>query len=126
MTAIDSVSPGSNTPTEPALEGAIDYASAWAKAHPTHKVIVVFATDGLPMGCDSTVGGAAKIAAAGLAGAQSIATYVIGVFGDQDCPGGVTQGQACDVVTNTNQIAKGGGTGSAFIVNASARAGPGR
>jgi hypothetical protein len=122
-TAIQQTSPGSNTPTEPALQGAVDYASSWAKQHPTHKVIVVFATDGLPNGCNSTVDGAAKIAAAGAAANPSIKTYVIGVFGDKDCPGGVTQGQSCTVVSNTNAIAKGGGTGSAFIVNASAGTG---
>jgi len=121
--AIQAESPATNTPTEPALQGAIDYASAWAKQHPTHKVIVVFATDGLPNGCNSTVAGAAKIAAAGVAANPSTPTYVIGVFGDQDCPGGVAQGQACPVVSNTNQIAKGGGTGSAFIVNATAGTG---
>jgi hypothetical protein len=120
--AIEAVTPGSNTPTEPALQGALQYAASWAKQHSTHKVIVVFATDGLPMGCDSSVSGAVKIAATGVS-ATAIQTYVIGVFGDQDCPGGVTKGQECDVVTNTNQIAKGGGTGSAFIVNASASTG---
>ncbi|HVW29763.1 MAG TPA: hypothetical protein VHC69_30575 [Polyangiaceae bacterium] len=117
--AIGQESPSGNTPTEPALQGAIDYATQWAHQHPTHKVIVVFATDGLPNGCNSSVAGAAAIAAAGVKGPPSIPTYVIGVFGDQDCPGGVTQGQQCDVVSNTNQIAKGGGTQSAFIVNAS-------
>ncbi len=118
-TAIGKESPSGNTPTEPALHGALDYASQWAQQNPTHKVIVVFATDGLPNGCNSTVAGAAAIAAAGVKGPPSILTYVIGVFGDQDCPGGVTTGQQCDVISNTNQIANGGGTQAAFIVNAS-------
>jgi hypothetical protein len=117
--AIGRQGPEGNTPTEPALHGAINYAAQWAQQHPTHKVIVVFATDGLPNGCNSSVAGAAAIAAAGVKGPPPILTYVIGVFGDQDCPGGVTQGQQCDVVSNTNEIAKGGGTQSAFIVNAS-------
>jgi hypothetical protein len=121
--AISQTSPATNTPTEPALQGAIDYASSWAKQNPTHKVIVVFATDGLPNGCNSTVQGAANIAAAGVSASPSIKTYVIGVFGDKDCPGGVSTGQSCTVVSNTNAIAKGGGTGSAFIVNASASTG---
>lgn len=121
--AIGMVKPATDTPTEPALQGAINYASTWAKAHPTHKVVVVFATDGLPRGCNSSIDGAAKIAAAGAAATPPIPTYVIGVFGDNDCPGGVAQGQKCTVVSNTNQIAKSGGTGSAFIVNASANTG---
>jgi hypothetical protein len=117
--AIGKQSPSGNTPTEPALHGALDYAGQWAQQNPTHKVIVVFATDGLPNGCNSSVAGAAAIAAAGVKGPPSILTYVIGVFGDQDCPGGVTTGQQCDVISNTNQIANGGGTQAAFIVNAS-------
>jgi hypothetical protein len=117
--AIGLQSPVGNTPTEPALQGAINYAVAWAQQHETHKVIVVFATDGLPNGCNSTVDGAAAVAATGVSATPSIPTYVIGVFGDEDCPGGVTQGSQCAVVDNTNQIAKGGGTNAAFIVNAS-------
>ncbi len=117
--AIAQQSPSGSTPTEPALQGAINYASQWSQQNPAHKVIVVFATDGLPNGCNSSVSGAAAIAAAGVKGSPSIPTYVIGVFGDQDCPGGVSQGQQCDVINNTNQIANGGGTQSAFIVNAS-------
>lgn len=113
--AIGAVSPGGNTPTEPALQGAITYAESWATKNPTHKVIVVFATDGLPNGCNSTVQGAATIAASGVAKKPSIATYVVGVFGSKDCPNGLTQ--ACTVVQNTNAIAKGGGTRSAFIVD---------
>jgi hypothetical protein len=116
--AIGQQSPSGNTPTEPALHGAINYAAQWSQQHPTHKVIVVFATDGLPNGCNSSVAGAAAIAAAGVKGPPPILTYVIGVFGDKDCSGGVAQGQQCDVINNTNQIAKGGGTQSAFIVNA--------
>jgi hypothetical protein len=122
-TAISMEAPSTNTPTEPALHGAINYAAQWAQQNPTHKVIVVFATDGLPNGCNSTVAGAAAIAAAGVKGPPPIYTYVIGVFGDKDCPGGVTQGQTCDVISNTNKIANGGGTQAAFIINASGDAG---
>ena len=114
-TAIQGTGPATDTPTEPALHGAIDYARAWAGAHPTHKVIVVLSTDGLPRGCNSSVQGAVTIAENGVAGSPSIETYVIGVFGSKDCPSGLNQ--QCSVVDNTNAIAKGGGTGSAFIVD---------
>jgi hypothetical protein len=117
--AIGLTSPAGNTPTEPALHGAISYALGWAQQNPSHKVIVVFATDGLPNGCNSSVDGAAAVAATGVTATPSIPTYVIGVFGDEDCPGGVTQGAQCTVVENTNQIAKGGGTNTAFVVDAS-------
>ncbi len=113
--AINGKTPATDTPTEPALQGALDYARAWAGQHPTHKTIVVFSTDGLPNGCNSSVQGASGIAAAGVSGTPSIPTYVIGVFGSKDCPNGLNQ--QCNVVNNTNAIAKGGGTGTAFIVD---------
>src|SRR5262249_6764027 len=43
--------PDGQTPTAPALQGAIQHASTWAKAHAGHAVAVVLATDGLPTEC---------------------------------------------------------------------------
>ena len=37
---------GTNTPTLPALQGAVDYAEAWQIARPDHVTVVAFATDG--------------------------------------------------------------------------------
>jgi hypothetical protein len=71
--------PGSTTPTEPALQGAIDYAKAYDANGTGHVANVVFVTDGIPNGCNSTVAGAAAIAAAGFAGTPSVKTYVIGL-----------------------------------------------
>jgi hypothetical protein len=80
-TQINMQTPGGETPTVPSLQAAIDHASAWAKANPTHKVVVVYATDGYPQGCGNTntIPNAAKIAAAAYAATPSIATYVLGV-----------------------------------------------
>ncbi|HWZ87862.1 MAG TPA: hypothetical protein VNW92_03405, partial [Polyangiaceae bacterium] len=119
VASIDKKMPDGNTPTAPALSGAIQEASAWAKAHPDHRVVTVLATDGLPTECFaanvtdeatavSQVGG---IAAMGLAATPSISTFVIGVFGPDDvaqmAPG------------NLDTIAMAGGTMSAFIVDTS-------
>ena len=46
--AIGGVNPNGRTPTDPALHGALNYARSWAQRNPTHKVIVVLATDGGP------------------------------------------------------------------------------
>src|SRR5439155_15165821 len=70
---------GGGTPTVPALAGAIAFSAMWQTAHPERNVYVVFVTDGLPNGCNSTVADAAAAAAAGLAGTPSIKTYVLGV-----------------------------------------------
>jgi hypothetical protein len=77
--AIAARKPGDITPTEPALQGAIDYAKAYTLATPGHTAAVVFVTDGYPHGCDSTVPGATAIAQAAFMGAPSIKTYVIGL-----------------------------------------------
>jgi hypothetical protein len=90
------------TPTEPALQGAIQQAQQWAQQS-GHKVIVVLATDGEPTVCGSiSVPGVAQVAQQGLMGTPSIQTYVIGI--------GNVQG--------LNDIAVAGGTNQAIIVPA--------
>ncbi|MFO0586960.1 MAG: VWA domain-containing protein [Polyangiaceae bacterium] len=102
-TSINAHSPTTNTPTSAALQGAINHSKAWAQAHPTHKVAVVFATDGEPTECDPMdIPSIAAIAQAGVNGNPSIPTFVIGV------------GPSLD---NMNAIAAGGGTGQAFLVD---------
>lgn len=118
--AIGNLNPSGRTPTDPALQGALNYARSWAQKNPTHKVIVVLATDGAPNdNCGSSAQGAATVAASGISGTPSIQTYVIGVIGegtgDGNCQGGPTQN--CQFVQTLNGIAKSGGTGTAFIVN---------
>jgi hypothetical protein len=71
--------PSTNTPTYPALEGAIQYAKAWQIAHPDHITVVAFATDGGPGTCDTDLMHINAVAAAGFSGAPSIQTFVIGV-----------------------------------------------
>jgi hypothetical protein len=73
-------SPSQNTPTVPALQGAIQYATTYTKNTPGHRANVVFITDGYPYdGCGSTVQGAADAAQAGFNATPSITTYVIGM-----------------------------------------------
>jgi hypothetical protein len=94
--------PSTNTPTEPALAGAILYAKAWAIAHPDRPTVVAFATDGGPGECNTDLGYIGSIAADGLAGEPSIRTFVIGV------------GPLLDALDG---IAASGGTGAAFHVD---------
>src|SRR5262249_37567061 len=47
--------PSTVTPTSAALQGAINHATAWAKAHPGDKTVVVLATDGEPDSCDTNL-----------------------------------------------------------------------
>jgi hypothetical protein len=107
--------PDGNTPTAPALEGAIAHARAWATAHPEHKVAVLLATDGVPTECiadpagdPSGITGVTAVAAAGVTSSPSIATFVIGVFSTEDLRDGAED--------NLNQIAMAGGSEQAYIV----------
>ncbi len=101
--------PNTSTPTGPALQGAIDHATAWAKTHSSDVTIVILATDGDPSECDNNMGSSLlaeveAIATAGAAATPKILTFVIGVGTD---------------TSNLNGIATAGGTGSAFIVDTS-------
>jgi hypothetical protein len=71
--------PGGNTPTVPALQGAIDYATTYTKNTPGRAASVVFVTDGLPNGCNSTIAAAATAAMTAFNGTPQIKTYVVGL-----------------------------------------------
>jgi hypothetical protein len=108
VNSIGAITPSGATPTAPALEGAIDHARAYALANPTHTVVALLATDGLPTECAPTgIGDIAQIATAGAAGSPSIRTFVIGVFSGNDL----------NAQSNLNQIAAAGGTQQAFFVD---------
>jgi von Willebrand factor type A domain-containing protein len=101
--------PNTSTPTPPALQGAINHATAWAKAHASDVTIVILATDGEPSECgdnssNTLLQQVEAIAAAGVAQTPKILTFVIGVGSD---------------LTSLNGIAQAGGTGTAFIVDTS-------
>jgi hypothetical protein len=103
------------TNTLPALTGVVDGAIRWSRENPTHKVVVVLATDGFPTSCDPDlrvsldlgVSNVADQAARGLAEA-SIETFVIGVFGPDE---------RAFAQRNLDRIADAGGTTTAFVVN---------
>ncbi|MBX3207296.1 MAG: VWA domain-containing protein [Labilithrix sp.] len=92
-----SEAPAGNTPTVPALQGALDAARA-VKASGKN-VAVVLATDGQPNGCSSNTSGVETVAAAGAT--DGIKTYVIGV--------GPSTG-------NLNSFAASGGTTAAIMI----------
>ena len=110
VASIRATTPSGNTPTAPALEGAVTHARDWAVSHAGHTVVAVLATDGLPTECTPLdIGPVSAIAAAGLTGNPKIPTFVIGVFGPNDP----------DSPQNLQTIAQAGGTDHAFIVDTS-------
>lgn len=100
--AIPADAKGNGTPTYAALQGTLQAATAYQDAHPTHKVVVVLATDGDPYGCDITsidlIAGLAQDARS----YNGVLTYVIGVEGS--------------TIANLNKIATAGGTNAAYDV----------
>ncbi len=111
---IEGHTPEGDTPTAPAVAGAIEHAKAWATEHPDHKVVVLLATDGLPTECiadpendTSGIAGVVEAATAGVEGSPSVPTFVIGVFASTDT----------DARPNLDAIAEAGGTETAFLVD---------
>lgn len=96
--------PTTDTPTYPALQGALEHAQSWQVSHPARKVAVVLATDGDPTsGCgNDDVQGIRALAAAALGGTPSIQTFVVGVGSSY---------------TNLQTIASGGGTNNFFTLD---------
>ena len=100
--SIRSTSPGGGTPMRPALQGVLTNATAYKDANPSHKVIVVLATDGDTSGCSgNTVASTAEMAQKALR-YNGVQTYVIAVQGS--------------TLANLDQIAAAGGTARAFDV----------
>ncbi|MFO0675257.1 MAG: vWA domain-containing protein [Polyangiaceae bacterium] len=107
-TSLAARTPNGDTPTSAALEGALAYADGIARDNPTHKVVVVLATDGLPSRCFPTSGdGIGAIAAKARALPSKVSTFVVGVLTQGD-----TQGPPI-----LDAIAKGGGTDHAYVIS---------
>jgi hypothetical protein len=105
--AIMAQDPAGATPTVPSLTAAIDHARGWAQDHTDQQAIVVYMTDGYPLGCnggDNTIANAAMVAADGYSGTPSIRTFVLGIGPN---------------LTDLNQIAMSGGTNNALIIDTS-------
>jgi hypothetical protein len=107
--SITATSPKGDTPTRLAMQGAIAQAKAIAAANPDQKTVIVFATDGEPVGCGVQWNNPAKqqqevtaTAADVAAIASTIPTYVIGVGPS---------------VALLDEVAKAGGTTKALQVS---------
>lgn len=92
------------TPVGPALGGAIDHATEWARTHPEERVVAVLATDGLPSTCEPQ--SIAEVAAIAGAAGPALRTYVIGTRAPEQEPG----------LLNLHAIAAAGGTTEAILL----------
>ena len=96
------------TPTLYVMNGLLSFIAASAEENPG-KYVIVLVTDGYPQSCkDNEISSVVDAAAAGLE--DGVMTYVIGV-NNPDIEG------APDTVSNLGEIAAGGGTQNAFIID---------
>jgi hypothetical protein len=103
------VRPAGNTPILPAYEGALHHLQQYLTTRPDHRAVLVLATDGAPAGCaDADIPHVAARIEAARTGTPAVPTYTIGVLGPGDPTGGA----------DLDRLATAGGTGKAFIVNA--------
>ena len=103
VTSIDGHSAnGGLTPTHGALKGVLYAATSYQDANPTHKVVVVIATDGDPTSCAETSATAIANLAKSAHNYNGVETYVIAVQGS--------------TLANLNQLAVAGGTTKAYDV----------
>jgi len=97
--ALKATSPNGQTPMHAALAGA----ESWAVSHAgsDHRTAVILLTDGEPQGCDENIDHIASLAADAKTKA-GVLTYVIGMAGAKQ--------------SQLDQIAKAGGSESAFLI----------
>jgi len=121
-TSITAQMPIGDTPSVPALRGAIAHARQRAVASVGHSQVVLFATDGMPTDCttgrevsseipaalDDVVGVATEgYTPAATSTDASVTTFVIGVFAEGDAT----------AQTNLDRIAQAGGSEHAFVIS---------
>jgi hypothetical protein len=108
---------GGQTPWQPSLWGALQYAQAWQQANPLRATVVVFVTDGYPTECDTNMNNILETVGEYFAGVQgsynlvgkpTIRTYLVGIGTDLNDP---LNG------FNLDSVAQAGGTGAATIAN---------
>lgn len=104
--AIGRLDPAGRTPTVPSLDGATQHAREWTRAHTDQQAVVVYLTDGYPMGCNNNdIDEAANVAQAAFDSAEHVRTYVLGVGPNLE---------------DLDRIAASGGTEHAFFVDTGA------
>ena len=104
VASIDSQEPSGSTPTLASLQGAIQYATTRAAADPDRRIAIVYATDGIPQGCDAsnTIANSAIAARQAATFSPGVVTYVLGVG---------------PKLNSLDEIAAAGGTGQAYLVD---------
>jgi len=109
---ITATRPDGGTPMAQAVEGTMAFLQGYAKANPTHRVVLILATDGVPSHCGTASndpeGFVAMRLQAARAATPSIPTYAIGVFAPNE---------GMDGPNAVNRFAMAGGTNTGFVLD---------
>jgi hypothetical protein len=100
--------PQGGTPTHLAVEGACAYADSWKQQQPSHKVVILLVTDGIPeYSCNADIQLATAAAEECYDGGSGYDTYVLGVVANNN-----------NSLDQLNDIAEAGGTDQAYLTDA--------
>lgn len=98
--SIDEHFPSGLTPAIPALDGALQYAQAWAADNPDRPTVLLWAADGYPTECDDTsITTLEDLAEEYSTATPRVATFVVGL----------------GLVANLQRVAEKGGTEAFFV-----------
>ncbi len=116
---LDASEPQGGTPTHLGIAGACDYANDWKQQNPTHKVVILLVTDGIPEhSCNANIGQATDAAEECYDGGAGREIYVLGI--EANTGGGGNGGSS---LSQLNDIADAGGTEQAYLTDANDVAG---
>lgn len=105
---LDAAEPQGGTPTHLGIDGACAYVTSWKAANPTHKVVILLVTDGIPeASCNANIQLATASAENCFADGSGFETYVLGVVANNS-----------NSLDQLNQIAQAGGTEQAYLTDA--------
>lgn len=107
ISALDDGEPQGGTPTHLAIDGACDYSNDWKQENPTHKVVVLLVTDGIPEhSCQADIDQAVDSAESCFDSGNGRELYVLGVAANNN-----------DSLDQLNDIADAGGTEQAYLTD---------
>lgn len=113
LASLDAGEPQGGTPTHLAIEGACNYSSGWKQENPSHKVVVLLVTDGIPEhSCQANIQQAVAAAEECYDGGAGREIYVLGVVANNN-----------NSLDQLNTIAEAGGTEQAYLTDSSDVAG---
>lgn len=108
ISTLDAGEPQGGTPTDLAIDGACQYSNSWKAENPSHKVVILLVTDGIPEhSCAANINDTVAAAQNCYDDGAGREIYVLGVQANNN-----------DSLDQLNGIAEAGGTEQAYLTDA--------